>query len=51
MAQLPGVVMVESPSLEVFKNCADVALRDVVSRHGGGGLMVGLDDLSCLFQP
>ena len=37
MAQLPGVVM-ESPSLEVFKNCADVALRDVVSGHGGGEL-------------
>ena len=26
----------------------DVALRDVVSRHGGGGLTVGLSDLSGL---
>lgn len=41
----------ESPSLEVFKNCEDVALRDVVSRHGEGGLMVGLDCLRGLFRP
>ena len=34
---------VESPSLEVFKNCGDVALRDMVSGHG---LVVELDDLS-----
>jgi len=27
--------MVESPSLEMFKNHGDVALRDVVSEHGG----------------
>ena len=27
----------ESPSLEVFKNHGDVALRDVVSGHGGRG--------------
>ena len=27
----------ESPSLEVFKSRGDVALRDVVSRHGGVG--------------
>ena len=39
------------PSLEVFKNHVDVALRDVVSGHGGGGLAVGLDDLRVLFQP
>ena len=24
--------------LEVFENCGDVALRDVVNGHGGGGL-------------
>ena len=41
--------VVESPSLEVFKNHTDVALRDAVSGHGGVG--VGLDDLSGLFQP
>ena len=31
----------ESPYLEVFKQCGDVALRDVVSEHDGDGL--GLD--------
>ena len=41
----------ESLSLAVFKKCADVALRDVVSGHGGDGLMVELDDLRYLFQP
>lgn len=40
--------MVESPSLEAFKNRVDVALKDVVIGHGGGGLAVGLDDLSGL---
>ena len=30
-----------SPPLEVFQSYGDVALRDVVSGHGGGGL--GLD--------
>ena len=40
-----------SLSLEVFKKCVDVALRDMVSKHGGDGLMVGLDDLRGLFQP
>jgi len=39
---------VESPSLEVFENCGDVALKDVVS---GDGLMVGLDGHSALLQP
>jgi len=34
--RLPSKV-VESPSLEVFNNCVDVALRDVVSGHGGTG--------------
>ena len=32
--------MVDSPSLEVFKSRVDVALRDVGSGHGGGGLTV-----------
>ena len=35
MAQLSREV-VEPPSLEVFKSRVDVALRDVVSGHGGG---------------
>ena len=48
MAQLPREV-VQSPPLEVFQNRVDVALRDVVSGHGGGRLMVGLGDLSGLF--
>lgn len=34
MAQLP-VVVVESPSLEVYRSHGDVALRDVVGGHGG----------------
>ena len=33
--------VVQSPSLEVFKSRVDVALRDVVSGHGVGGLVVG----------
>jgi len=37
VAQLPKEV-VGSPSLEVFKERGDVALRDVVSGHGGVGL-------------
>jgi len=38
----------ESPSLEVSKSCGDVALRDVGSGHGGGG--VRLEGLRSLFQ-
>jgi len=47
--RLPRAV-VESPSLERFKNHVDVALG-WFSRHGGVGVTVGLDDLSGLFQP
>jgi len=43
--RLPGE-MVGSPSLEVFKKRADVVLRGI-----SNVLMVGLDDLSGLFQP
>jgi len=42
--------VVESPSLEVLQNYVEVALRDVVSEHGGGGLVVGLDGFRALFQ-
>jgi len=41
MAQLPKEV-VWSPSLEVSKSHGDVALGDVVSGHGRGGLRLGL---------
>ena len=37
MAQLPREVE-GSPFLDVFQNHRDVALRDVGSGHGGGGL-------------
>jgi len=43
--------MVESPSLEVFKERVDVALRDVLVGNIGGRWMVGLDDLGSRFQP
>jgi len=39
--RLPREV-VESLSLEMFMNCVAVALGDMVSGHGGDGLMVGL---------
>ena len=48
--RLPREV-VELLSLEVFQNRVNVALRDMVSGHGGDGLMVGLGDLRGLFQP
>jgi len=51
--RLPRKV-VESPSLEVLKGGGkkvDMALRDMFfNGHGRDGLMVPLDDLSCLFQ-
>ena len=37
--------LVKSLSREVFKNRVDVALRDVVSGHGGGGSVVELAGL------
>lgn len=33
--------MAESLSLELFKKCVDVALRDVVGGHDGDGLRLG----------
>ena len=45
--RLPREVVV-SPSVEVLRHCADVALRDMVS---GNGLVVGPDDPRGLFQP
>jgi len=43
--------MVESLFLEMFRNCGDVALKDMVSGHAEGGPMVGMDDLSDVLQP
>jgi len=43
--------VVQSLSLEVFESRVDVALKDMVSGHGGDRLVVGLDDLRGLFQP
>ena len=48
--RLPRQV-VESLSLKVFKKCVSMALRDIVCRHGGDGLVVGLDHLRGRFQP
>ena len=45
---LRGVV--ESLSLEVFKKHVDVALRDMVSEHGGDRLTVVLDEPRGLLQ-
>ena len=45
-----AVLAVESPSLEVLKSSGDVALRAMVSGHGGVG-RVGLGDFSNHFQP
>lgn len=33
---------VKSPSLEVFKKHADMALKALISGHGDGGLTVGV---------
>ena len=41
----------ESLSLEVFRSCVVVSLRDVVSGLGGDGLVVALDNLGGCFQP
>ena len=38
-------VGVESLSLEMFQECGDMALRDVVSGHGGDGVVAGHDTL------
>ena len=43
--------VVESLPLVVFKKRGDVALRDTISGHGGGGLVDGLDDRSGLSKP
>ena len=48
MAQLPRE-MGMSPSLEVFQNCGDVALRDVDSGHGGVGWWLELMFLEVFF--
>lgn len=42
--------MVDTLCLEVFKGCGDVTLKDMVSEHGRDGLVVGINDLSDLFQ-
>jgi len=37
--------------VRVFRRHVDVALKDMVSGHGGDELMVVLDDLRDIFQP
>ena len=49
VAQLPRE-MGMSPSLEVFQNCGDVALRDVDSGHGGVGWWLELMFLEVFFS-
>ena len=46
--RLPKEVL-KSPFLEVFKKRGGVALRDLISGHGGGTLVVGEDDLRRYF--
>lgn len=41
--------VVEPLSLEAFKNCMDVALRNMVGGHGEDGLGLDLSGLSGLF--
>lgn len=43
--------VVRSPPLEAFKKHGDAALNNVVIGTGGGVFVVGLGDLSGLFQP
>lgn len=49
MSPLSVFILACSPA-EVFKNCADVVLRDMVSGLGGDGLMARLGGRSGLFQ-
>ena len=42
--------MESPPSLEEFQKKIDVVLKDMVSGHGGDGLIAGLGDLSDFFS-
>jgi len=42
--------VMESLSLDVFKNCGDMSLRVIVSGHGGNGLVAERNDLRDLSQ-